>query len=260
LHKLFAARGLLVIGVSDEPAGTIEKDILRNLSVGYPFVKGNDVVKKYRVRFLPSTYSIDSNGEVATVPDGWLPDELMLDEMLHDVVKPAPLPDLKVYDPIRTLWAKHEFAQLREGIDKILALPEQTADVKQELDVLSKALDKRQEETLARVAELGKGPDYQGKHDFHGAMIQLERIERAWKPLPPAVEARKHLDRFASDEVIKKEIAVGRLLAKVMTEVDTSKPAVLRGLLDELNQFRKRHDGTFAAKRALQEYTRLAGR
>jgi len=251
---MFAARGLLVIGVSDEPAGTIEKDILRNLSVAYPFVKGNDVVKKYRVRFLPSTYSIDSNGEIATVPDGWLPDELVLDEMLHDIVKPAPLPELKAYDPIRTLWAKHEFAQLREGIDKIVAMPEQSAEVKDVLGVLSKALDKRQEETLARIAELGKGPDY------YGCMIQLEHIERAWKPLPPAVEARKHLDRFAGDDAIKKEVSVGRLLAKVMTEVDTSKPAVLRGLLDELNQFRKRHDGTFAAKKALREYTRLAGR
>ena len=240
--------------MSDEPVFKIEKDILRAWNVTYPFVKGNDVVKKYRVRFVPCTYSIDSNGEVATVPDGWLPDELVLDEMLHDVVKPAPLPDLKVYDPIRTLWAKHEFAQLRAGIDKILAMPEQTAEVKDVLGVLSKALDKRQEETLARVAELGKGPNY------HGCMIQLERIERAWKPLPPAVEARKHLDRFAGDEAIKKEVAVGRLLAKVMAPVDTSKPAVLRALTEELNQFRKKHEGTFAGKIALREFTRLAGR
>jgi hypothetical protein len=257
---MFAARGLLVIGVSDEPVFKIEKDILRALRVEYPFVKGNDVVKKYRVRFIPATYSIDSNGEVATVPDGWLPDELVLDEMLHDVVKPAPLPELKVYDPIRTLWKKHEFAQLREGIDKIVANPEQTADVKEVLGVLSKALDKKQEETLARVAELGKGPDYQENHDYHGATIQLERIERAWKPLPPAVEARKHLDRFAGDEAIKKEVAVGRSLAKVMTPVDTSKPAVLRALTEDLNQFRKKHVGSFAGKVALREFNRLAGR
>ncbi|HEU4418028.1 MAG TPA: hypothetical protein VFT55_03765 [Planctomycetota bacterium] len=240
--------------MSDEPIGTIEKDILRAWSVTYPFVKGNDVVKKYRVRFIPCTYSIDSNGEVASVPDGWLPDELVIDEMLHDIWKPAPLPDLKVYDPIRTLWKKHEFAQLRAGIDKILALPDQPAEVKETLGVLSKALDKKQEEQLARVAELGKGPD------FYGCTMQLERIERAWKPLTPAVEARKHLDRFAGDEKIKKEVAVGRLLAKVMTEVDTSKPAVLRALTEELNQFRKKHDGTFAGQVALREFTRLAGR
>ena len=246
--------------MSDEPAGTIEKDILRALNVSYPFVKGNDVVKKYRVRFLPSTYSMDSNGEIASVPDGWLPDDLVIDELLHDVWKPAPLPGIKVYDPIRTLWLKHEFARLREGIDKIVALPDQPADVKEVLGVLSVALNKKQEEQLARVAELGKGPDYVVDHDYAGATIQLERIERAWKPLPPAIEARKHLDRFAGDEAIKKEVAVGKLLAKVMTEVDTSKPAVLRALLDELNQFRKKHVGTFAGKRALQEFTRLAGR
>ena len=240
--------------MSDEPVFKIEKDILRAWSVTYPFVKGNDVVKKYRVRFIPCTYSIDSNGEVASVPDGWLPDELVIDEMLHDVWKPAPLPGTKVYDPIRTLWSKHEFGKLREGIDKILALPDQPADVKETLGVLSKALDKKQEEQLARVAALGKGPD------FHGCTIQLERIERAWKPLPPAVEARRHLDRFAGDEKIQKEVAVGRSLAKVMTEVDTSKPAVLRALIEELNQFRKKHAGTFAGERALKEFTRLAGR
>lgn len=240
--------------MSDEAIYKIEKDILRAWGVTYPFVKGNDVVKKYRVRFIPCTYSIDSNGEVASVPDGWLPDELVIDEMLHDVWKPAPLPDLKVYDPIRTLWKKHEFAQLRAGIDKIVAMPEQTADVKDVLGVLSKALDKKQEEQLARVAELGKGPDY------HGCTTQLERIERAWKPLPPAVEARKHLDRFAGDEAIKKEVAVGRLLAKVMAPVDTSKPAVLRALTEELNQFRKKHADSFAGKAALREFTRLAGR
>jgi hypothetical protein len=240
--------------VSDEPVFKIEKDILRAWEVNYPFVKGNDVVKKYRVRFVPCTYSIDSNGEVASVPDGWLPDELVIDEMLHDVVKPAPLPDIKVYDPIRTLWRKHEFAKLREGIDKIVALPEQSAEVKETLGVLSAALDKKQAETLARVEELGRGPDYAG------GTIQLERIERAWKPLPPAVEARKHLDRFASDEAIKKEVSVGKLLAKVMTEVDTSKPAVLRALTEELNQFRKKYADYFAGKQALREFTRLAGR
>ena len=74
--------------MSDEPIGTIEKDILRGLDVKYPFVKGNDVVKKYRVRFLPSTYTIDSNGAVHSVPDGWLPDDLVIDELLHDVWKP----------------------------------------------------------------------------------------------------------------------------------------------------------------------------
>lgn len=240
--------------MSDEPIGTIEKDILKGLGVKYPFVKGNDVVKKYRVRFLPSTYSVDSNGAVYTVPDGWLPDELVIDELLHDVEKPPALPPEKRWDPLRGLWLKHEFGAMRAGLDKIAAQPDLDGPARETLAAQGAALDKRQGEELARVAELAKGPDYAG------ATLQLERIERAWRPLPPAVAAKKELVRFAGDEAIKKEVAVGRLLAKIMVGVDTSKPAVLRQLLDELDQFRKKHVGTFAGKRALQEFTRLAGR
>lgn len=240
--------------MSDEPIGTIEKDILRGLDVKYPFVKGNDVVKKYRVRFLPSTYTIDSNGAVHSVPDGWLPDDLVIDELLHDVWKPPALPSEKLFDPLRGLWKKGEYAKLRQGIEKLLSLPETNASAREALAAQAAALDQKEGEILGRIAELAAGPDYAG------GTLQLERIEKSWKPYPPAVAARKEMDRFAGDEAIKKEVGVGKALARIMTEVDTSKPAVLRQLLDELDRFRKKHAGTHAGKRALQEFTRLAGR
>lgn len=80
------------------------------------------------------------------------------------------------------------------------------------------------------------------------------------RSFPPAASARQELERLGADETKKAEVVAGRALQELMGGVDTSKPAVLRKLLVDLDRFGKKNAGTYAAKQADAQYTRLAGR
>ncbi len=254
LHKKYGPRGLLVIGVCDEPEAKIQDEFIRGLGASYPWIKSNDFRQKYGVKFLPSAYCIDANGIVHSLADWWVPDETTIEELLQALPLPPKLPADKRYDLLRGHWQKAEFVKLREQMDKMLALPNLDAAAREVLAAQKAAVDQKQEAQLARTGQLVAGPDYAA------ATSELERIEKSWPGLPPAAAARKEIDRFAADAKIQQEAAASRALQKLMMGVDTSKFPALRKVLVDLDKFRRKYADTWAGKQADAQHTRLCAR
>jgi thioredoxin-like negative regulator of GroEL len=227
--------------VSDEPEGLIEDVFIATCGAKYPFVKGKNCNGKYGVTGFPTFVLIDADGLVAQVG---MPSEPQIEKLLEDALVAPKLPDDARYEPLRVLWQKGEFVKVREHLDKQLATPALDAATKDVLTAHREAFEKRMAAAAARVAKLGAGPDYAA------AEQQLEKIERQWRGLPPAEAATKELARFAADAVIKKELAAGKALEKLLASLDPAKPSQRKKLIEALDQFGKKHAGTFAGRQA----------
>jgi hypothetical protein len=240
--------------VSGEDEGTIQQTFIDQLGAKYPIVRvAKKDVAAYGITFYPSVYVIDPDGNVSSVPDDRMPSEDKIEELLKRATLLPKLPDDARYEPLRALWKKAEFARLREYLDKNLAAPNFDAAMKEVFEAQKAMLDKKQAAALARVQSLGAGPDYADSE------VQLERIGKQWKGLEPAAAAAKELARFEGDAAIKKELTAGRALQKLMAAHDQSKFSGRKKLAEALAGFRKKYDGTLAARQAFEAMERLNG-
>lgn len=237
--------------MSDENEDLIQKTFVESLGAKYPFVRASGADGKYGISFFPSVYCIDADGVVFSVPTDRMPSEATIEELLQAV--PPPLPDEARYAPLKAMWAKHEYPKLRDFLTKALAEPKLDEVMRGVFEAQQKALDERSAHQVARVETLGQGPDYAT------AQAALATIEKNWKGLPPADAAKQQLARFASDETIKKELAAGKALQKLLDGYDTTKLAQVRKLVGELKKFAEKYVGTEAGRQAAQRREELLG-
>lgn len=238
--------------MSDEQETLIESTFITKLGAKYPFIKAKNVNTQYGIKFFPSVYCIDANGVVHSTPDDRMPSEGTIEELLKNVSLAPKLPADTRYAPVRTMWEKRDYGKLRDYLDKMLAQPNLDAAMREVFDQQRVELGKRIDAQVARVSRLGAGPDYVA------ATEQLERVDKMWKGLPPAEAARKELDRFAADATVKKELAAGKALQKVLASFDPGRVSQAKKLVVELEKFSKKYPGTHAAKQADEQRERLS--
>jgi len=236
--------------VSDEQENLIEETFITKLGAKYPLVKAKGCNEKYGIKGFPTVVVIDANGVV--YGEG-IPPESVIEELLAGVSLAPKLPKEPRYDPLRTMWDKREHGKLRDYLDKMLAQPNLDAAMREVFEAQKAELGKRIEAQQKRIERFAAGPDYAASEG------QLERIMKEWKGFPPEAAAKKELDRFATDATIKKELAAGKALQKLVAAHDTSKAAQVRKLVDELGKFRKKYVGTHAAKQAEEMMGQLRG-
>ncbi|MGA0059775.1 MAG: hypothetical protein ACO3RU_09325, partial [Planctomycetota bacterium] len=94
--------------------------------------------------------------------------------------------------------------------------------------------------------------------DYWNATKRLYKLPREFKGLPGADEAEGVLDRFDSDDQIKKEISASRALEKVQSRFDANKISQRKKLVEALAQFEEKFAGTHAASEASALRLRLA--
>lgn len=231
--------------MSGEADSAIQDIFVDKLGAKYPLVRINKAdVAAYGIKAYPSAYVLDPDGNVFSTPDGGMPSDGTIEELLKKVVAGPKLPKDARYDPLRSLFKKGEYLKVRDFLDKNLAAPNLDAEMKEVFTAQRASIDKRAETTLARITALGAGPDYAASEDA------LEKIEKQWKGLPPADAAVKERARFGADPAIKKELAAGRALQKLIGSFDMGKVAQRRKLADELGRFAKKYEGTHAGKQA----------
>ncbi len=241
--------------MSGEDEGAIQKVFVDQLGAKYPLVKIKDGDKgPYGIQFYPSVYVIDPDGNVFSVPDDRMPSEEQIEELLKRASLGPKLPDEPRYDALRGLWKKREYAKVRDYLDKNLAAPDLDVAMKDVFTAQRAEIDKRQQATMARITALGAGPDYADAED------QLEKVEKQWKGLVPADAAAKERARFAADPAIKKELAAGRALQKLLAAHDVSKSSQRKKLVVELEKFAKKHEGTHAGKQAAEKHAAMSSR
>jgi len=239
--------------VSDEEEGLID-DYVQKLGAKFPIVRAPKGMSTYGGTFYPSTFTVGPDGQILTAPADRMPADSQLEEQLAGVSLAPKLPDDPRYDAVRQFWQKREHKKLADYLDKMLAQEKLGEEMRTVLTTQREELNKRIERQGARVQTLGQGPDYTA------ASNALEKLARDWKGLAPADAAEKELDRFGKDPAIKKELAAGRALEKLLAAHDTTKLAQARKLVDELVKFRKRYEGTNAATRASELQTQLGDR
>ena len=235
--------------MSDESENLIEDVFVKQLGAKYPFVKAKNCNTKYGITGFPTFVVLDADGDV--VQTG-MPSEARLEELLAAVVAMPATPAEPRFDALRQLWRKADFGKLAEFLDRALAQPATDASLRDVYTAHKAALDQGIAAQQQRVASLAAGPDYAVADD------KLERIEHAWRGLPPAEAAKKERARIAADPALKKELAAGRALLKLVAGFDAGKPAQRKKLIAELERFQKANDGTFAGKQAAERLAALS--
>lgn len=237
--------------MSDEDQGKIEATFITKLGAKYPFVQAKGCNEAFGIKFFPSVYVIAPDGTVFSVPEDRMPDEATIERLLEGVSLLPKLPDDSRYEPLAALWKKKEHQKIGEWLTRMLAQPNLDPAMREVFEGQQKELEKRAAAAQKRVDRLGQGPDYLQSQD------QLADLEKAWKGFAAADAAKQQLARFGSDPAIKKELAASRLLQKLVASYDPSKRSQAKKLGEELDRFAKKHEGTYAARQALQQRERL---
>lgn len=230
--------------MSDEPESLIQNIFMEKVGVKYPFIRSSGVNEKYAIAFFPSVYCISPTGEILTLPADRMPDETFLEEQLKNVSLVPKMPADSRFDVVRTFWQKKEHKRLADYLDKMLTPNDLDPELRAIYEAQKAELTKRSERQLARIDELGKGPDFGASAD------RLEQVARDWKGLPPGDRAEQELARFAKDAAITKEITASKALDKVLAKADTVKVTGRKKLIEELQKFSKKYSGTHAAAKA----------
>ena len=229
--------------MTDEGASLIENYIPQE-GVRYPMVRASNAA--YGIRGYPTVYFIGPDGKVLS-SDGGIPEKDVIEDALRSVTLLPDLPDGSIFSRIRKDWQKRDFADVLETVEKELACAERLEpDEKAALEKLKADLDKMQARAEKKIGELAQGPDY------YKAQVQLEAITSEWKGRELEAKAEAVLDKFDEDDGIKAEIRAGAALAHLEQKYDTSRSSQKRKLVEALQKFRKRFDGTHAAERATQ--------
>ncbi len=236
--------------MSDENEDLIEKTFITQLGAKYPMVKAKGCNEAYGINAFPTLVIIGPDGMVHSQGH---PSDSVIEELLKGVIMPPKIPDGAQFDPLRQMWKKHEYAKLRDYLDKLLPQPNLEAALREVYQASRDALTRHNEANAARAERLGQGPDYAA------AEIALEKIVKLWKGFPAAEAAQKELTRFAGDAKIKKEVSSGKALAKVLGSFDAGKVSQRKKLIEALAGFAKKHEGTEAGKQAQEHLNRLQG-
>lgn len=231
--------------MSDEQEDLIEKTFVQELGAKYPMIKiDGRATREYGIEFYPSVYCIDANGQVHSVPKDRMPDEATIEKLLEGVTLAPKLPEDARYDPLRLMWSKRQYKKIDDYLGKLLQQEGLDLEMREVYATQHKALGELRDKQVGLVARLGSGPDY------HAALEHLERIEREWGGMLPADAAQEQIKRFKSDATIKKELAAGKALDKILSSFDPSKVSQAKKLKEELGKFAKRYEGTYAAEKA----------
>lgn len=241
--------------MSDENESLIEKTFVTELGAKYPLVQAKGVNEQYGVNAFPSVFVIDANGIVWSLPDAHLPNEAQIEELLQGVTLAPKVPDGPAYAPLRSMWEKRDYPKLRDYLAKMLAQENLDAELRTVFEGQQAELQKRGDGQVACVQRLAAGPD------FFAAENQLEKITKAWKGFTAGAAAEEQLKRFAGDATIKKEVAAGKALQKVVRSFEPGKsPSQAKKLAAELEKFAKKYAGTYAATQAEAQRSQLTAR
>lgn len=241
----------MIVGVSDEDEGKLE-EYVKTKSPGFAIVRAPGAMESFGGRFYPSFFTIGADGTILTTPEERIPSNEQIEEALASVVTLPDLPDDSRFSALRKDYEKRRFKKVAEYFDRMLAQETLDLELRMILEAQRARFLVQMQAQIDRIEKLQEGPDYRA------ASRQLEALSRDYKGLPVGAAADAALARFEKDATIKKEIAAGDALAKLLERFDQTKSGDRKKLLDGLQQFRKKYKGTRAAEDAARQLSEIS--
>ena len=232
-------KGLVVVAVTDEARGLVDKFIEQTGAKHTILIEGSDSATAYRINGFPSTFLIDANGKIAWAGNGAGFDDGLLQKLLGEVRLLPPLP--KSLDSIRKSMEKKDFAGAKKALDAKVAAEGTPAEDKAAAENAIKWI----ETTAARM--LDSAADARKDGDGWAAADSLRKVAAQFKGLESGDKAKAELDDLMKDKDLKREVEAGDAWEKFDERTKALKPdQAAQGC----RQFAKKWEGTRAAKKA----------
>ncbi len=246
LWAKFKDRGLVVLAVTNEARGLVDKFVESTKAVHPIVIEGGDSLAAVGGRGFPTSYVVDPDGKIA-----WMGHPASLGEDVIEglLAKVRLAPDLpKNLTAVGKAFEGRKYAEAKKGLDAALAAgglsADETALVQKALDWIAKTGASRLE---SAKADLGKGNVYE-------AADTLESVAESFKGLEPAEKAEASLRSILADPVKKREVDAGRKFESLRDRTRSMKP---KQALPLYKGFLVSWKGTKAADRAQSVVTEL---
>jgi len=197
MYKKYLPQGVVFIGLTDEPKGTVESFARQNGMI-YPIGCGSNSGGAYGVRGIPNAFIVDPKGIVAWEghPMGGL------DKALEAQLKKTPpslmalqerAAALAILDNVDKAMEKKRYVEAA-GLLARIKHPENDPEVKTRVDAVRKSLEAVAEERLAAAEEAVQAKDYRR------ARVLLNEAARLAPGTPQAEKAADRLKQLADAE------------------------------------------------------------
>jgi hypothetical protein len=235
----YRERGLVVLAVTNEARGLVDKFVESTGAKHTIVIEDSDSAAAYRINGFPSTFLIDANGKIAWAGNGAGFDPGLLERLLGEVRLLPELP--KSLDSIRKSMEKKDFAGAKKALDAKVAAEGTPAEEKAAAENALKWI----ETTSARL--LDSAADARKEGDGWAAAESLRKVAAQFKGLESGDKAKAALDDLMKDKDLKREVEAGDAWAKFEERTKSLKPdQAAQGC----RQFAKKWEGTRAAKKA----------
>jgi hypothetical protein len=245
LYEQNKAKGLIVVGVSDEDDKSVE-EFIKTFGATYPILISKNGGNRFRINGFPSAFILSPKLEVLTQGNPLRFTQNEYEKALELVVVwPPEVPSAGVLKPLRAAWEGKRFGEAGRLLDALAADQKLPEAERKSVALMQGHLTAREGTASAEIKRLAGGPD------FLAAQTRIEEIAREYEGRPPAAEAGAQLAAFKGDKKVQAEIAALKKLSGIERQLEaTSKESEQKKLVPALRSLASQAKGTYAAERA----------
>jgi cytochrome c biogenesis protein CcmG/thiol:disulfide interchange protein DsbE len=251
LHKKYAAQGVVIMGLTDEPKAKVEP-FAKEMGMIYPVGCGSKSSGAYGVTGIPHAAIVDTAGNVVWEGHPMQPDfESTLEAQLKKT-PPKVASQTKGLSPLEDISAamqKAQFGRAAALLAKFQA-PEGNTAAKNQVERIRKAL-------LAQApARLAQGEKSLAAKEYYKANEAFQDVTLMAPDSPQAKKAEERLKELQADEKVKSEVEQGRekaaddLLSDVLKREKMNPAATVKALEDLAERFPDTKAAAAAAEKA----------
>lgn len=238
MQKEFGPKGLVVVGVTDEPKSLVGPDVQKK-KMKYPVASsvGSDFMTQYGVRGFPTAFLIDADGMVAWTGHPGEFDEGLLTELLTKVQVVPTLPEANA--DITKLFESRSYGKAWAALQKAQAKAPDDAALKAASESLSSAVKRKLDEATEAV----------GDGRFGDAQRLYRSLMESFAGVPGAEAAKPAADALKKDAAAKDELAAAD---RVDTAIEQFKKGEMEKAAKAFASTAKKYPDTPSGKRAAE--------
>jgi thiol-disulfide isomerase/thioredoxin len=238
LHEKYGAKGLRVIGITNEARGLVDKFVADHEVRHMIVIEASNSGANYGTSSVPSPWLIGADGRILSKG---MPSDSQIEEALQKVRLPPTLP--KSLEPLAKDVKKEKFGEVRTKVGKLLDGTTLAEADRKSAEELRDWLDWQAESALADAkADSEKG-------DWYEASLTLERVKKCFVGQPAAADAIEQLKAIQADKDKKDAVTAGKRLQAALEE-QREKNLSPKEAIPMFRAIEKKFGDTLAGKKA----------